>query len=35
VRRLFIDHVSREDLALLPPAFAPALENLRKTRDRD
>jgi DNA-binding MarR family transcriptional regulator len=35
VRRHFMDHVSREHLALLPPAFQPALENLRKTRDRD
>jgi DNA-binding MarR family transcriptional regulator len=35
VRRHFMDHVSREHLALLPPAFQAALENLRKTRHRD
>lgn len=35
VRRNFMDHVSPEQLTLLSGAFQPALDNLRKTRDRD
>ena len=35
VRRNFLDQVSPEHLALLSDAFQPALDNLRKTRDRD
>jgi DNA-binding MarR family transcriptional regulator len=35
VRRNFLDQVSPEHLALLSEAFQPALDNLRKTRDRD
>jgi DNA-binding MarR family transcriptional regulator len=35
VRRNFMDQVSPEHLALLSEAFQPALDNLRKTRDRD
>jgi DNA-binding MarR family transcriptional regulator len=35
VRRNFMDQVSPEHLTLLSEAFRPALDNLRKTRDRD
>ena len=35
VRRYFVDQVSPEYLTLLSEAFQPALDNLRKIRDRD
>jgi DNA-binding MarR family transcriptional regulator len=35
VRRLFVDQLSGEQLALMTETFEPVLEILRKTRDRD